>query len=370
MIGTYNYVLYTNDTVFLSQNWQGYLKAMNYIYGKVQPPGLLIVTGTRDWARWQTGYNMSEAQMILYRTLATGASLAQWAGDTTGLAATWTTRAAALQNTTLDWCYDAAFGAFKDNATQTTLHPQDANSMAVLFGVVGDTSSEALSISSRLLDNWTPIGAETPELPGNVSPFISSFEIAAHLTVGETGRALELIRRSWGWYLHNPNGSESTVIEGYLVNGTFGYRWNRGYNNDFSYISHSHGWSSGPTSALTEYVLGLSIVERVGAAWKFAPQFGGLTDVQGGFVTSLGKFQAQWTVTEDGYGATVNTPAGTSGQFILPVLKQGVKPRVLVDGKFVCPKWYRKSNTGDLVVINAVGGSHTIQVSASAPQKQ
>lgn len=65
MIGTYNYVLFTNDTGFLLQNWNGYLKAMDYIYGKVDPnSGLLNVTGTRDWARWQQGYNNSEAQMM------------------------------------------------------------------------------------------------------------------------------------------------------------------------------------------------------------------------------------------------------------------------------------------------------------------
>ena len=65
MIGTYNYVLHTNDTEFLHQNWNGYLAAMNYIYGKVTyPSGLLYVTGIRDWARWQQGYNNTEAQMM------------------------------------------------------------------------------------------------------------------------------------------------------------------------------------------------------------------------------------------------------------------------------------------------------------------
>jgi hypothetical protein len=65
MIGTYNYVLFTNDTSFLLQNWNGYLKAMDYIYAKVNyPSGLLDVTGIRDWGRWQQGYNNSEAQMM------------------------------------------------------------------------------------------------------------------------------------------------------------------------------------------------------------------------------------------------------------------------------------------------------------------
>lgn len=45
MIGTYNYMLYKNDTEFVRQNWVGYLKAMDYIYGKVKTSGLLNSTG-------------------------------------------------------------------------------------------------------------------------------------------------------------------------------------------------------------------------------------------------------------------------------------------------------------------------------------
>lgn len=366
MIGTYNYLLYTNDTAWLAQNWEGYTRAMTYIYDKVLPPsGLLNVTGLRDWGRWQTGFNMSEAQMILYHTLDTGADLAGWAGDTTGLAAKWTSQAAALQKATIEYCYDRLYGAFKDDATATSLHPQDANSMSLLFGVVAANSSMAQSISERLTDNWTPIGADSPELPENISPFISSFEIQGHLTVGQTQRALDLIRRSWGWYFNNPNGSQSTVIEGYLTNGTFGYRWSRGYDNDFSYVSHSHGWSSGPTNALTSYVLGLSITGPVGGTWMFAPQFGDLTFAEGGFTTLLGKFQASWKlVGGGGYTASLSVPTGTTGQVILPAVKRGVMPRVMLDDKQMSASWLRQSGSvTDLVMIEGVdGGEHTIEV--------
>jgi hypothetical protein len=140
--------------------------------------------------------------------------------------------------------------------------------MAVLFDVV-DSSVKAQSISNNLLQNWGPIGAVSPELPGNISPFISGFEIAAHFSIGQTDRALDLIRRCWGWYINNPNGTESTVIEGYLANATFGYRSSRGYDYDSSYVSHSHGWSSGPTATLTTYVLGLSILSPAGAKCRY-----------------------------------------------------------------------------------------------------
>lgn len=378
MIGTYNYLLYSNDTAFLDTNWDGYLRAMDFIYGKVTyPSGLLNASGTRDWARWQTGYNMTEAQVILYRTLDTGSSLATWRGDAAN-STLWTSRADALANATLTWCYDAAYGAFRDNATATALHPQDANSMAVLFGLAGDAAGpRAQSISSRLTDNWTPIGPEAPELPGNVSPFISSFEIQAHLESGQTQRALDLVRTCWGWYHANPNGTGSTVIEGYLTNGSFSYRSSRGYDYDASYVSHAHGWSSGPTSALTEYVLGLAVTARVGSEWRFAPQFGDLSHAEGGFVTSLGKFQASWAVDAGAagsnvtgtagsrYKATVSTPVGTTGVLVLPVVEQGVVPTVLLDGVKATTTWARQSDVVfDTVLVSGVaGGNHTIKVS-------
>lgn len=159
----------------------------------------------------------------------------------------------------------------------------------------------------------------------------------------------------------------------------------RGYENDFSYVSHAHGWSAGPTSALTEFVLGLSVTGRVGSTWQFAPQFGSdLTFAEGGFTTSLGKFSASWTTDNTttnimppssknssnssggGYMASVKTPTGTVGQFVLPVVEQGVLPTVVVDGvQAGNVTWARKTGVVfDTVLISDVnGGNHTIVVS-------
>ncbi|KAF2194007.1 glycoside hydrolase family 78 protein [Zopfia rhizophila CBS 207.26] len=361
MIGTYNYMLYANDAGFVQKNWAKYLRAMNHIYGKVGPSGLLNQTGTRDWARWQTGFNNSEANMILYRTLVTSASLATWLNDTTDLSTTWLARADALQTAINKHCFDSSYGAFKDNATSTRLHPQDANSMAVLFGVVNATSPKAASISERLTDNWSPIGAVARELPENISPFISSFEIQAHLTIGRTDRALDLIRRSWGWYQNHPNGTGSTVIEGYLVNGTFGYRSSHGYGYDASYVSHAHGWSSGPTSALTEFILGLMVTSPAGRTWTLKPQFGDLKTAEGGFMTKLGKYQAKWERKDEGYRVDFSTPKGTSGGLALPCLEEGKVPAVKINGKNVSENFAKL--VGNSVAMTVEGGKYSIEVS-------
>lgn len=361
MIGTYNYMLYKNDAAFVRSNWEKYLKAMDYVYGKVDQTGLLNQTGTRDWARWQTGFNNTEVNVILYHTLNTGALLATWLNDTTGLSSKWLERADSLQKAINKHCFDSEYGAFRDNATLTTLHPQDANSMAILFGVVNATSSIALSISSRLTENWSPIGAVAPELPENISPFISSFEIQAHLTVGEAGRALDLIRRSWGWYANHPNGTNSTVIEGYLVNGTFGYRSSRGYGYDASYVSHAHGWSSGPTSALTEYIVGLVVTEPEGRKWRIAPQFADLKYAEAGFMTGLGKFQAKWERNSEEYKLRISTPKATSGEVKIPAIEKGKFPRIKINGRELEKEDGRLE--GGSVLMNLVGNEYDIEVS-------
>jgi hypothetical protein len=315
--------------------------------------------GTNDVRVSSSNQNSNElTHSSLYHTLQTGASLALWADDSTNLSDTWLSQAANLKKAINTYCWDESYGAFKDNATDTTLHPQDANSMAILFGVVDE--SRAASISENLLTNWTPIGAVAPELPENIASFISSFEIQSHFVAHEPSRALDLIRRSWGWYINNPNGTESTVIEGYLRNGTFGYRMDRGYGYDPSYVSHAHGWSAGPTSALTEYVVGLSVVSPLGLAWKIAPQFGDLDFAEAGFVTSLGKFEASWKKTSGGYDLDFSVPRETVGNITLPYVITSRKPLITIDGDQLTKGVIYVDDTA---TVEVTGGSHKVVVS-------
>jgi hypothetical protein len=334
LIGTYYYILYTNDTAFLDANWGRYERALEYTYKKVlQPLGLLNVTGTRDWARvTQGGYN-TEANVILYHTLTTAEQLAIWQA-LPSLSETYKTRAANLSESIHTHLWDEDHGSYRDNNTLTSLHPQDANSMALLFNLEASNSSRTSRISTSLTKNWTPIGAEAPELPNNISPFISSFEVQGHFATGHTIRALELIRRSWGWYLHHPNGTGSTVIEGYLTNGSWAYRNYRGYAYDATYVSHAHGWSSGPTSALTNYVVGMRVTGRLGSLWELAPQVGDLTNAEGGFSTKLGLFSAKWKVEDGGerFVLSFNVPEGTRGEVAVPGLPAGGKGKVTMGG--------------------------------------
>lgn len=251
--------------------------------------------------------------------------------------------------------------AFKDSDTDGSIHPEDGNSMALVFGVA--SSSYVSSISQQLTTNWNSIGAVAPELPNNIVGFVQSFEIKAHLAARQATRALDLIRRSWGWYLDNPYGTASTCIEGYLADGTFGYRSTTGYASDFSYTSHAHGWSTGPTDALTSYVLGLTVNQPAGSQWQLSPQFGDLTHAEGGFTTPLGKFSASWTLMQGGYTISWQAPGETVGVLVLPPASGSKgQPTVELDGKSrVLQSGEYDSGTG-LTTIKTTGGPHSAKV--------
>jgi len=199
--------------------------------------------------------------------------------------------------------------------------------MAILFGVTASDSAAQL-ISSQLTTNWGPLGAISPELPDNHVPFIQSFEIKAHFAASQPTRALDLIRRSWGWYLNNPYGTESTCVEGYLPDGSFGYRATTGYDGDYSFTSHSHGWSTGPVAALSTYVVGLSLTAPAGSRWNLSPQFGDLSSAEGGFTTPLGKFSAGWELSGNEGTLWYNVPSGTTGMIFV----SGSQTQVQGDG--------------------------------------
>lgn len=95
--------------------------------------------------------------------------------NATDLAQTWNLNATALKTRYNQYFWLESAGMYRDNDT-TTLCPQDANSMAVLYNVTTSTA-QANSISRGLEQNWNDLGPVAPELPGTISPFISSLEV-------------------------------------------------------------------------------------------------------------------------------------------------------------------------------------------------
>lgn len=227
--------------------------------------------------------------------------------------------------------------------------------MALYFG--GANTAYKNQISNYLTTNWNSIGAITPEQPGNIVPFIEGYEIKGHFTIRQTQRALDLIRRSWGWYINNPYGTQSTMIEGYYENGTFCYA--NDPTGECSYPSHAHGWSTAPAEALISYVVGLKPTAPGGKVWELAPQMGDLRMAEGGFTTPMGKFSASWEVERWGMTLRYDTPGGSKGTVRLPA-QRGRHRTVLLDGRRVTGS--RHDSMSGVIEFEAPGGSHTVVV--------
>ncbi|KAJ4477471.1 glycoside hydrolase family 78 protein [Lentinula aciculospora] len=347
LIGTHSVYLYTGDLDFVEQVWANYTYALAFLQSQVDQTGLMNVPifFANDWGRTNgQGHNVA-ANALLYETLVTAAELAMALGNAS-LAEAYASNASSIKATFNDLLWNEAVGLFSDN-DMSTLYPQDGNSLAVLFNLTKN-ASQIQAVSEGLTQFWTEIGALSPELNDTIIPFVGGFELQAHFIAGQGERALDLLHREWGYMLYTNLSVQSTMLEGFTANGSLGYRAAAGYDFDYSYTSHAHGWSTGPTFSLTFYVLGMTITSPQGTTWSVAPVLSGLTAAEGGFETGLGWFGVNWTLTDNNTTFTliIDTPRGTNGTATLPGTGD-----VSLDGK---------GTSVDGTQLNLDGGLHVI----------
>jgi hypothetical protein len=308
LIGTASYYTYSADKAWLDSVWSRYRLGMSFITAKIDGNGLLNVTGSNDWARGGQGGENIEANALLYSALSSGAALARAEGDSAD-ATGWQQRAATLKAAVNQRLWNAAVGLYRDNPT-STLYPQDGNSLAVWYGLT-DSAAKNTAIARALSARWNDYGAASPEKDGGaIGTFPGSMEVQAHFVAGDDVNALTLVRREWGYMLNSPTGTGSTFWEGYRSDGSFDYGG--------TYMSLAHGWATGPTSALTFYLLGLSPTGTSG--YDFVPHPGDLTHVEGTITLPQGSAAGSWD-----YDASAGTlaeqltsPAGSTGRIGIP----------------------------------------------------
>lgn len=56
-------------------------------------------------------------------------------------------------------------------------------------------------------------------MPNVISPFATGFELMAHCEAGRFQTSIDLMRLMWGYMLDGPGMTNSTLIEGYSVDG-------------------------------------------------------------------------------------------------------------------------------------------------------
>jgi alpha-L-rhamnosidase len=90
-----------------------------------------------------------------------------------------------------------------------------------------------------------------------------------------------------------------------------------------------HGWSTGPTTQMSEMIPGVQPVEPGYRRWRIRPRLGDLRWARGQVPTAFGPIRVRWSQNRHGrLRGVVRAPAGTRGQVVLP----GRRPIVVAPG--------------------------------------
>ncbi|MDZ5619780.1 alpha-L-rhamnosidase-related protein [Nocardioides bizhenqiangii] len=348
----------TADLAWLQEVWPHYLAGLDYIRAKVGGRDLLYIDQTNDTtheSRIPDGEE-SMANVLYWRLLTTGARLA--ADADAGLAADLEAEAVRVAGAIDRHLWDEEAGALRWYPHRSDVHPQSANSLAVWWGLLDEQRADRAMVYLRD-HNWVERGARTPERDDDLQLLFGSFEVQAQLAAGDPEAqraAVDLMERQWGWMLEQPQGPQSTFWESLRESGEI----------VSSYQSYAHGWSTGPTRALTEQVLGIEQADG-GATWEVDPHLAGLEHAEGRLVTAAGPIDVSWVDEGRVLRLDFSAPEGTEGSIGVPL--EGEKVVVLLDGEVVFNSSADKEfghplrRTGERVYVDDVtGGDHTVVV--------
>jgi alpha-L-rhamnosidase len=162
----------------------------------------------------------------------------------------------------------------------------------------------------------------------DISTFYGYYVLKAMAKAGDFGPALDLIRTYWGamldlgattfWehfdidWAQNAGRIDELVPPGRRdIHAEFG---------DYCYLQlrHSlcHGWASGPTAWLSEYVLGVNPIEPGCSRVRVAPHLGGLKWAEGTYPTPLGPIRLRHELRPDGtVKSDIQAPAGVAVEY-------------------------------------------------------
>jgi hypothetical protein len=338
-----DYYRYTGDQAFVQQQWPIIERELAYNAESVDDHNLLVTNSSNgsDWHEYDgpltgevTAYNV-----LYYHALLEGAFLAQAAGHA-GAAAGYQQQAEAVKAAINTNLFNSRTGVYDLSSILRGTVAQDANSLAVLYGVASAAKLSAIlaALKSALWTYHGPLSfsAATGFKP-YISPFSTDMELRARFQAGDDADALELVRDLWGpMAAGGPNFTgadwEALAADGTPAMGAF--------------TSLAHGWASGATSALSAFVLGISPVEAGYQTWAVKPHPGNLAWVEGQAPTPYGPIVVNWghDTKLRLFVMEVESPAGTTGTIAVPLF--GGESVITVNGQIAWSSGHFQSVAG------------------------
>ena len=194
-----------------------------------------------------------------------------------------------------------ATGTYYLSESDHTTLAQDANALAVLFGIA--PADKVPGILSALRTLWGPHGSEPfsgTTYSNLISPYITAYEVEADYLAGDTADAEKLMHLTWDQMIDPANSFfTGTMWENIGPDGTA----------TEARTSLAHGWASGPTPILISYVLGVQPVNPGYQTFTVAPRFGTLRWAEGAVPTPYGRIFVSWRRNGHRFSLTVAVPA-------------------------------------------------------------
>jgi Bacterial alpha-L-rhamnosidase 6 hairpin glycosidase domain/Bacterial alpha-L-rhamnosidase C-terminal domain len=318
------YYRYTGDLRFVRDQWRTVRRELAWNASNVDARGLLITNGWTwhpvDGATFQGAITADNA--LYYHVLRSAAGLARSVGRRRE-ALSYRRSASRVRSSINRTLFNRAAGEYDISDTRRNQTAQDANALAVLYGVAPRNRVSgilealrttlwtahgplAFSVNTGLLGAYSATGERVPA----ISPFSSSLELWARMAAGDADGGLALLRTLWG-PMTDPHDPYYTGTTAEILNpdGRPGFG---------SVTSMSHAWSAGAAPALSGYVLGVRPQSAGYHSWTVEPQVAGLAWAQGRVPTPYGPLVVKWRSRRGSFAIRCTTPAQTSGTVAVP----------------------------------------------------
>ncbi|MGB6430737.1 MAG: alpha-L-rhamnosidase C-terminal domain-containing protein [Candidatus Acidiferrales bacterium] len=327
IMGLADYYRQTGKLEFVQAMLPNLRELLNFMAGDLDPNNV-FANQHRAWpfVDWSSGLfgdtpeSRRATQFEYYRAFHDAAFLLRETGDAAG-ADDAEKRAMALRSAAELNLLDMSTGTFGDR--------WQTNAMAIYSGLA--SPAETAAIRKRI---FTDIDAG--KLPDyDVSPYYGDYILEAMAQAGDLSGAMNFLRMWWGGMIEE---GATSFWEGYDP------RWQKidfhnflHADNGMGYqVSLAHGWSSGPTSWLTEHVLGIEVTSPGYRTVMIAPNLLGLDYAKGAQPTPNGEIRVEFHAAK-GIDGKIELPAGTTATVSLPVSSSTAE--ITVDGKTPTSRW-------------------------------
>ena len=320
VICLYQYYLHTGDLETVRETFPVVKRALHFLHSQCRgglyrqrPPNMF------EWCytvlrRGKPSYT----NVLYYWALNSVSFLAHEAGEAE-VSAGYISRAFRLGEVIRRSLWDEEKGVLVDTTADRRRVPQDANSLSIVSGLVGEPD-ESWRVLDYLRENmWEDWGSTNVDIPyyrltpgfpphnKRVFAFMNNYEALARFLTGDDSGAVELIKRCWGNMIDKEPGS------------TF-WEWSGPAGEaDGRLCSMCHAWSSGVVALLSKYVLGVRPVSPGYRRFIVGPRDVGLDWAEGRVMTPYGPVEVRIDRSKGGeLDVKVKAPRKTSFEKLIP----------------------------------------------------